>query len=224
MKLSSYLKISVVMLVITLCFIFADTVIKFILSQLNVQIITKTPSDGFILYFQIALLMATIVLFPLITHQLINYVRPALYDHEKVTLNKFMRISYLISFLFILGVAFGYYMLFYIIIPFLSSFNTGIGITNIWNANETIIFVLSIMFYTGLTFQTPVIIYYMLKWELIDIKNIPLIRKSIIIVALIVGAVITPPDILSQVIFGLPIWILFEISVFYWRLKNGWKK
>jgi len=168
--------------------------------------------------------MATIVLFPLITHQLINYVRPALYDHEKVTLNKFMRISYLISFLFILGVAFGYYMLFYIIIPFLSSFNTGIGITNIWNANETIIFVLSIMFYTGLTFQTPVIIYYMLKWELIDIKNIPLIRKSIIIVALIVGAVITPPDILSQVIFGLPIWILFEISVFYWRLKNGWKK
>jgi len=143
-----------------------------------------------------------------------------MYPHERELLPKLYQLTGLASFLFISGVAFGRYVVFNMIGPFLTRFNRFLGVSNIWDAPTTVMFVLLSCFYAGIIFQTPIVIYYLLTWGVINIENIKIIRKLIIAGALIISAVITPPDVFSQIIFGFPIWSLFEISVLVWRFKN----
>jgi sec-independent protein translocase protein TatC len=201
-------------------FSFADNVLRLIQAQLQTDLITKGPSGGFILFLQMAVVMTIVCLFPLIIYAVIYYIKPALYKKEKKILRKAIRMGFLASLLFFLGVVFAVFMVFTIIIPFMTAFNSTVGITNIWDAQTTVMFILFTCLYTGLLFQTPIVVYFGLEWKLLDIKHIKQIRKALIVVALVVSAVITPPDIISQVLFGAPVLVLFEISVMVWRYKN----
>jgi len=221
MKFSLYIKSTLVLLVLIFSFIFSKNIFRFLSYKIPAEIITKNPSDGFIIYIYISVILSLVVLFPFLLSWAIQYIKPALYKKEQITLSRILRLGYFSLFLFFLGVIFGYYIIFYTILPFLISFNESIGIQNIWDASNTVLFVFLTLFYSGLIFQTPIVVYYFLKWEILDIEKISIIRKVFIVVALIIGSIITPPDVLSQIIFSLPIWLLFELSVLYWRIKNG---
>jgi sec-independent protein translocase protein TatC len=221
MKLFTIFRAIIYFVIFIGSFFFADNIIRLIKSSIAIDLITKSPSGGFILFMQVATIVTITLLFPFIIYEIIRYIKPALYKKEKDILSKILKLGHIISMLFLLGVAFGVYVIFEIILPFLIEFNSTVGITNIWDANTTIMFVLLSCFYSGIIFQTPIVIYLLLSWGILDIKNISTIRKVIIVVALVLGAFITPPDIFSQLIFGFPIWVLFEISVIVWRVKNA---
>lgn len=220
MKAINILKIILVALVFFVCITFADDLIRYIKTNIGIELITQHPSGGFLIFLHVAMIMSFVLLFPLLFYEVIKYVTPALYPAERKWLPKVYKLTWIATFLFISGVAFGRYVVFNMIGPFLTKFNVFLGVSNIWDAPTTVMFVLLSCFYAGLIFQTPIVIYYMLSWKLISIDNIKMIRKAIIAGALIISAVITPPDVFSQIIFGFPIWALFEISVLVWRYKN----
>lgn len=220
MKAINILKIVLSTLVFFVCVSFADDIIRYIKVNIGIELITQHPSGGFLIFLHVAMIMSVVLLFPLIFYEVMRYITPALYPHERAFLPKMYHLTWLASFLFLLGVAFGRYVVFSMIGPFLTTFNRFLGVSNIWDAPTTVMFVLLSCFYAGLIFQTPIVIYYLLTWGVINIENIKIIRKVIIAGALIISAVITPPDVFSQIIFGFPIWSLFEISVLVWRFKN----
>jgi len=220
-KFLYFLKVAFGASIFSYSFIHADDVIKYIKSNINVQLITQHPSGGLVLYLKVAFAMSLIVLFPLLFYEIIRYVKPALYPEEKKMLPRLYKLTALISVLFILGVCFGVFVVFNLIMPFLVKFNDFVGVTNIWDVNTTVMFVILSCFHAGLIFQTPILIYYLLEWKVINIENISQIRKVIIVGGLLLSAFITPPDVFSQIIFGFPIWFLFEMSVLTWRIKHG---
>ena len=220
MRVINFLKIVLVVVVFGISFFYADNLIRFIQQNIDANLMSQHPSGGFILFIAVAFITSLIMLFPLLLHETIKYITPALYPKEQKFLKKLKKVMWLASFLFAGGVGFGVFIVFNLITPFLLRFNKLLGITNIWDAPTTIMFVLLSCFYSGLIFQTPIVIYYLLSFGVLKIEYIHEVRKAIVILALVISAVITPPDVFSQIIFGLPILTLFEISVLVWRVKN----
>ena len=134
--------------------------------------------------------------------------------------NKIIKLTYLFIILFLLGMFFGAVMIFKVILPYLLEFNNQMGYQLLYGADSVIMFIIMSIIYTGLIFQIPIVNYYLFKFKVLKVKDLKVIRLITILGALFVGAIITPPDVLSMFIFSLPIWLLFEISTLIWRLQN----
>ena len=203
-----------------ICSTFADNLIQIMQNQAGLNFVAQAPSDGFFTYLKVALILTFTILFPIIIYYMIEYIRPALYMNEKIKLNQILKLTKISVILFITGTIFGTIMIFKVILPYLTKFNEFVGYQTLYNANEMIMFIIMSIFYTGIIFQIPIINYHLLHFNILKIENIKMIRVITILGALIIGSIITPPDVLSQVIFSLPIWLLFEISTIIWRYKN----
>ena len=206
--------------VFIICSTFADNLIQIMQNQAGLNFVAQAPSDGFFTYLKVALILTFTILFPIIIYYMIEYIRPALYMNERIKLNQILKLTKISVMLFITGTIFGTIMIFKVILPYLTKFNEFVGYQTLYNANEMIMFIIMSIFYTGIIFQIPIINYHLLHFNILKIENIKMIRVITILGALIIGSIITPPDVLSQVIFSLPIWLLFEISTLIWRYKN----
>lgn len=152
-----------------------------------------------------------IICFPYILLQFWNFISPALYKKEKRNAVKFIFIS---SLLFFLGVAFGYFVLTPLSLNFLSTFSVSDVIKNDINVNSYIGTVKTTTLATGLVFELPIIIYFLSSLGLVTPAFLREYRKWAYVIILIVAAIVTPPDVISQIIVTIPLVILFEISIF----------
>lgn len=158
--------------------------------------------------------------FPLIMFEFWKYISPALYKNEKKYGLLFLSSA---SLLFFIGVLFGYYVIVPLSINFLSGFSISDVIENQIDVNSYISLVRTTLLASGVVFNLPVIIYFLYRTGLISTAFLKEYRRYAYVIILIASAVITPPDILSQVILVIPMAILYEASIYLtstFRLKT----
>jgi sec-independent protein translocase protein TatC len=176
------------------------------------------PGEGFVTYFQVAMIVAIVLALPVMTYQAIAFVLPALLPHEK----KYLYLAIpgaMIS--FTIGLLFGYILLLPVAIQFLLNFGTGNieGIEVKWSFSEYIGTVTTLLFWMGLSFETPLLMYFLTKLHILNPQRVARYRKYALVLAFVIGAIITPtPDPLNQTIVSLPLYLLFELGLLLSRL------
>lgn len=164
----------------------------------------------FLAHIKISLIAGIIVAFPYLVFEFWKFISPALYQKEK----RHARGAVLaISFLFILGVAFGYFIIAPLSINFLYNYHLSDQIDNNIKLMSYISIVASISLASGILFELPSIIYFLSKIGLITPKFLKKYRRHALVVMLVLSAIITPPDIFSQLLVCVPLIILYEISI-----------
>lgn len=152
-----------------------------------------------------------IIGFPFILWEVWKFISPALYDNEKKYAKLFIFAS---SLLFFTGVLFGYYIITPLSVYFFGSFSASSEIVNEFNLESYTGMIKTSVIASGLLFELPIIVYFLSKLGLITPAFMRKYRKIAFIIVLILSAIITPPDVISQVIVSIPIMILYEISIF----------
>lgn len=151
-----------------------------------------------------------IMAFPVILWEFWKFIRPALYENERKYAKLFLFVS---SILFFLGVVFGYFILVPLSINFLANFTISNIVENQIDINSYISLVKTTSLATGLVFELPIIIFFLTYLGLITDGFLKEYRRYAYVLILIVAAVVTPPDIISQMIVSFPLVILYECSI-----------
>jgi sec-independent protein translocase protein TatC len=162
------------------------------------------------LFFTSMFVSGFILAFPLVFREFWKFVKPALTKNE---LKKTRGVIFWVSFLFFTGILFGYFVLMPFSMNFLATFSMSDSIQNIWTIKSYINTMMPLVLGSGLAFQMPLVIYFLAKIGIITGSFLKMNRRYAIVVILIVAAIITPPDVISQVVVTLPLWLLYEISI-----------
>jgi len=164
-----------------------------------------------------------IVGFPYVLYELWKFISPGLYEKERKNSRGFIIIA---SLLFFLGVLFGYYVVAPLSINFLGTYQVSAEVTNEFDLASYIATVRTSVIACGILFELPILIYFLTKIGLVTPDIMRKYRKIALVIVLIVSAVITPPDVASQIIVAIPVLILYQVSIFISRnvLKNDAKK
>lgn len=176
-----------------------------------VKLVNLSMGGQFVTHITISLISGFIIAFPYVAWEFWRFVSPALYDKEK----KYARLTVLyISILFFIGVLMGYYIITPITILFLGSYNVSQQITNTISLSSYIQVTTSIWFASGLIFELPVITYFLAKLGILTSDFMKKYRKYAVVICLFFAAVITPsPDIFSQTLVAIPLYLLYESSI-----------
>lgn len=178
---------------------------------------TLSASEQFFNHMWISLMVGIILGFPYVLWELWKFIRPALKDKELGPVKIFIVIA---SILFLIGICFGYFLLFPMSYNFLVNYqvsDSGIVQTN--NTFDDYISLISTMtLVSGIIFEMPVLVYFLTKMTLLTPEFMGKYRKHAVVVILIAAAVITPsPDVTSQMVVAVPMYLLYEISIFVSR-------
>lgn len=151
-----------------------------------------------------------VISFPYIIWEIWRFIGPALSDGER----KYSRgIVFYVSLLFILGILFGYYFVSPLSVQFLGNYQISAQVANQISLNSFISIVTSVCLANGLIFQLPVLVYFLSKFGLITPTFLRKYRKHALVCLLLLAAIITPPDIMSQILVTFPLMLLYEISI-----------
>jgi sec-independent protein translocase protein TatC len=180
------------------------------ITEIPIKFQSMTVSGQFSYALMLSFLGGIVVTFPYLFYQIWAFVKPGLKFKEK---NLARGIVFYVSLLFFLGILFGYYIVAPLSIQFFGSYQMSSKIENIFTVNSYMSTILSTVFYCGLFFLLPVVTYLLTKIGLFDSAFLKKYRKHAIVIILILAAIITPPDVISQIIVSIPILILYEIGI-----------
>ncbi len=174
------------------------------------QVININMAGQFSTHISVSLVVGLIASFPYIFYEFWCFLKPALYANEK----KHARGSiFYTTFLFALGVLFGYYVITPLSVHFLGSYSVSDQVMNQINLKSYISSITSIVLAAGVIFELPVLIFFLSKIGLVSPEFLKKYRKHSVVMILILSAIITPPDIFSQVLVCLPLMVLYEIGI-----------
>jgi sec-independent protein translocase protein TatC len=170
-----------------------------------------------------AIFAGFIIAFPYVIYQLWKFISPGMHPNERRHSRGFIIIC---SFLFFTGVLFGYYIVTPLSINFLANYSISEVVDNQIDISSYISLIRSAALASGLVFELPIIIYFLTKIGLVTPQFLKTYRKYALVIVLILSAIITPPDIASQVIVAIPILVLYQVSIYISSLviKNQQRK
>ena len=168
-------------------------------------------AEQFSVHIWTSITVGFIVAFPFIVYEFWKFISPGLYEKERKGARSFILIS---SLLFFIGVLFGYYVVTPLSVNFLGNYSVSDAVERNIKIGSYISLVRSSMLASGLIFELPIVMYFLTKMGLITPQFLRKYRKHALVLVLILAAVITPPDIISQVIVAIPILILYEVSIY----------
>ncbi len=180
-------------------------------SEINLPIQNREMGGQFSIHMWTSITVGFIVSFPFLLWEIWKFISPALYDNEKKYASAFIIIS---SLLFFIGVLFGYYLIAPLSVQFFASYIVSAEINNSIDITSYISLMKTSTVASGLLFELPIIIYFLTKIGLVTPEFLRKYRKYTLVIILILSAIITPPDVLSQIIVSIPIMLLYEISIF----------
>ncbi len=180
------------------------------INDINVEMQSTNVAGQFSYAFMTSLLGGMVVSSPYIFYQLWLFIKPALKENEY---RNSKGMIFYVSFLFLLGIAFGYFVVTPMTIQFFGSYQISKGIQNIFTIDSYMGMILSTIFYTGLFFLLPVFCYVLASMGVLTADFLRKYRKHAIIGVLILSAIITPPDVISQIVVSIPIALLYEIGI-----------
>ncbi len=182
----------------------------------NSSMIATDIISPFLTPLKLTFFSSVILAMPYILYQVWAFVAPGLYKHEQRLVMPLMVSSVL---LFYAGMAFAYFVVF----PLLFNFIIGIGLTGVANMTDItkyLDFVLQMFFAFGLAFEIPVATVLLIHAGIVSPDGLVQKRPYIIVGCFVVGMLLTPPDVFSQILLAVPMWMLFEVGVFFGRIVH----
>lgn len=178
------------------------------------SMIATRVASPFLTPFKLSLVAAVFLAMPYLLYQIWSFIAPGLYQHEKRLALPMLASS---IFLFYLGAAFAYVVVFPLVFAFLTS-TAPEGVLVMTDITEYLDFVLTLFFAFGISFQVPVATVLLVLAGIATPQQLSGKRPYVIVGAFVVGMLLTPPDIISQTLLAVPIWLLYEIGVFLSRI------
>jgi len=181
------------------------------INQNPIELISIKMSGQFTTHVTISLIAGLILAFPYVFWEFWSFFRPALYEKER----KYARGAVtMASLLFLTGILFGYFIITPLSINFLGSYRVSDIVTNQINITSYIGSVTSVALSAGITFELPIVVFFLARIGVITPEFMRKYRKHAIVLVLIVAAVITPPDVFSLILVSIPLILLYELSIF----------
>jgi len=177
------------------------------------QMIAIDVASPFFTPFKLTMVLSIFLAMPVIFYNLWAFIAPGLYQHEKQMIYPLLISS---TALFYLGMIFAYYVVFPLIFGFMINM-TPDGVEMTTDISRYLDFVLKLLFAFGIAFQVPILTIVLVRMGIVTPDALADKRPHIIVAAFVVGMLMTPPDMISQTLLAVPIWILFELGLFFSR-------
>ncbi len=178
------------------------------------QMIATDVTATFFVPLKVTGMAAFLLTLPHTLYQAWAFVAPGLYQNEKRLVLPLIVSSVL---LFAIGMAFAYFLVFPVVFGFMAA-ATPVGVAMMTDIDKYLGFVLGMFLSFGVTFETPVVVMVLVRMGLVSVAKLKEIRPYVIVGAFVIAAIVTPPDVLSQTMLAVPLWLLYEIGV----LLSGW--
>ena len=174
------------------------------------HMIATAVTTPFLVPMKVSTLVAIVVSLPYTLYQAWAFVAPGLYEHERRFIGPLIMAS---TALFVLGMAFAYFLVFPVLFGFVTS-SAPQGVAVMTDIGSYIDFVTTMVVSFGIAFEVPIAVLLLVRFNLVKIESLKEARSYVIVGAFVIGAILTPPDVISQVILAVPLWILYEAGVF----------
>jgi len=168
----------------------------------------------FLVPLKVTMLVAFVIALPVVLYQAWAFIAPGLYGHEKRLAMPIILSSFL---LFLVGIAFCYFVVFATVFRVINEFAPA-SVTVAPDINSYFDFVLSMFFAFGLTFEVPVVVVVLVRMGIVSIEKLQQIRPYVIVGAFIIAAIVTPPDVISQLLLAIPLCLLYEAGLLVARV------
>lgn len=184
---------------------------NFCVDKINVQLINTDMAGQFTLQINSSLMIGLVLGIPYLFYELWKFVRPALHEKERKAASGFV---FYASFLFMVGVLFGYFVITPLSIRFLSGYIVSTAIQNLFSIDSYISSVATLTLATGVVFQMPILVYILSSLGILTPKFMRESRRYAIVIILIIAAIVTPtPDMLTMTVVAIPLLLLYELSI-----------
>jgi sec-independent protein translocase protein TatC len=180
------------------------------LSDIGFVVSNITMSGQFTQHMFVAFIAGVILAFPFILLEVWKFIRPALKKSER---NKVRGIVFYSSILFFIGILFGYYFLTPVSLSFLGSYRVSEEVINEINLESYIDFVATLTLATGIVFELPIVVFFLAKLGVMSAAFMKKYRRHAFLIILIIAAIVTPPDVTSQILMTIPLYGLYEFSI-----------
>jgi sec-independent protein translocase protein TatC len=175
------------------------------------QMIATDVVGVFLVPMKVALLVAFVIALPYVLFQIWAFVAPGLYTHEKRLVLPLIITS---TFLFVAGMAFAYFLVFPVVFKFMASIAPE-GVAWMTDIEKYLSFALTTFIAFGVTFEVPVAVVLLVRMNIVGVDKLREIRPYVIVGAFVVGAIFTPPDVISQLMLAVPLWVLYELGIVF---------
>jgi sec-independent protein translocase protein TatC len=192
---------------------------KDLYSLLAQPLLAKLPSDGqmiatdvvgvFLVPMKVALMVAFLITLPYVLYQVWAFIAPGLYAHEKRLALPLVVVS---AFLFFVGMAFAYFLVFPMVFGFMARIAPQ-GVAWMTDIDKYLSFVMSTFVAFGVAFEVPVVVVVLVLVDLVELNKLKECRAYVIVGAFVVGAIFTPPDVVSQLMLAIPLCLLYELGM-----------
>ena len=183
---------------------------SFCIDELNFDLQSRKVEGQFMMYITASFFAGFIVAFPYVVWEIWRFIKPGLYSNEKKATRGAV---FYVSSLFILGISFGYFIISPISVYFFSSFTIDPSIKNDFDIVSYVSTIITIVLGSGILFQLPMAILFLSKAGIVTPALLRNYRRHAIVIILVIGALITPPDPFSQIFVALPLFTLYEVGI-----------
>jgi sec-independent protein translocase protein TatC len=191
-------------------YVFSQQILILLQRPMPTRLIFIAPTEAFFVNLKVALYAGLFLSIPLILFQVWKFVAPGLYEHERRYSYPFLLIS---TVLFLIGAAFAYLVILPIALHFLIAQGGELWEPNITLSNY-LAFCMRLLLSAGLIFEFPVLMYFLTKVGVVTPEFLVKNRKYAVLAAFTISAILTPPDVFSQILLAVPLFLLFEVSIF----------
>lgn len=174
-------------------------------------IMPRELGEQFFTHIKVSIWLGIIISFPYIFYEIWSFVKPGLYPTEQKAARGIVVIC---SLLFLSGVLFGYYIISPFAVSFLAGYNISTEIISSPSLSSYVNYMTMFTVPTGIIFELPILVYFLSRIGLVTPEFMRNYRRHAIVVILLFAAIITPPDVVTQFLIGVPVFILYEISIF----------
>lgn len=174
------------------------------------DVISVGFAETFVTHIKVSFIGGFVVAFPYVFYQFWSFIKPGLYEEEQKAARGTV---FICSTLFILGVLFGYFVISPFAVNFLSSYTMGGIVNNSPTLSSYVSYMTMFVVPTGIAFELPVVVYFLSKVGLITPDFLRTYRRHSVVVILVLAAIITPPDVVTQCLIGIPIYFLYEAGI-----------
>lgn len=171
--------------------------------------IATDVTGTFLVPLKVTLMAAFLLALPFVLWQVWAFVAPGLYQHERRLALPVLASSFVC---FVAGMAFAYFAVFPIAFGFFAGYAPA-GVTMMTDIDKYLSFVLTMFIAFGITFETPVVVIVLVRFRVVSLDKLRGIRPYVIVGATVIGAIFTPPDVVSQLLLAIPLWLLYELGL-----------
>jgi sec-independent protein translocase protein TatC len=182
------------------------------------KMIVTDVTGSFFVPMKVTMMVALVIALPIVLYQIWAFVAPGLYQHEKKLVVPLVGSSYA---LFLCGMAFAYFVVFPTIFRVMAHYNAPLGAEMTTDIDNYLSFVLTMFLAFGVTFEVPIVVVILNKMGFVTLKKLKKVRPYVIVGAFVISAVVTPPDVFSQLILAVPLVLLYEVGIIAARLIVG---